>query len=98
MAEAARDLLTIYRAMNATTPEVVFANSPDMNKTDLLASAYGAVALAVKLSRELRDQPDRYGLSATSAMVVSVLLRRAACDLEREADEWDRTSRLPTGG
>ena len=84
--------------MNATTPAVVFAESRDLNKTDLLASAFRAVGPAVELSRHLQDHPDRHGLDATSAKVVSVVLRRAARDPEREADEWDGTSCLPTSG
>ena len=88
--EAARDLLAICRALNETTPAAVITESPHLSKADLLASAFRAVGHAVEVSRNLQDDPDRHGLDAMSALVVSVLLRRVARDLEREAGAWDR--------
>ena len=90
LVEAARDLLAICRSLNETTPAAVITESPHLSKADLLASAFRAVGHAVEFSRNLQDDPERHGLDAMSALVVSVLLRRVARDLEREAGAWDR--------
>ena len=88
--EAARDLLAICRALNETSPAADFLQSPLMGKADLLAFAYGAVGDAVELAREVQDNPEWHGLDEISGVLLAVLLRRVARDLEREADAWEQ--------
>lgn len=88
--EAARDLTAIYRALNETSPATDILQSPTMSKSDLLVSAYRAVGDAIELAREVRDDPDWHGLDEIGGLLAAVLLRRVACDLEREADAWER--------
>ncbi len=88
--EAVRDLAAICRALNETSPAAHILQSPTTGKGELLDSAYRAVGDAVELAREVQDDPDWHGLDEIGGVLVAVLLRRVARDLEREADAWEQ--------
>ena len=89
--EAASDLVALCRALNETSSAAHIVRFPTMGEPDLLAAAYGAVSEAVELARNVQDNPDRFGLDQINGVVVAVLLRRVARDLEREADARERS-------
>ena len=84
------DLLANCQTMNENGAAQDIVESPGMDTSALLTSAYRAVGAAVEVARNVENDPDWYGLDEVSGSQVSVLLRRAARDLEHEADEWGR--------
>lgn len=61
-----------------------------MGESDRLTTAYWAVSEAAELARNVQGNPERFGLDQVNGVVMAVLLRRVARDLEREADARER--------
>ena len=89
LAEAARDLLVICDALNVLTPAAQVLQSDEQTKATRIASAYSAVAEAFELAANVQRDHNHYGLDAVLGVLVAIILRRIARELEVETDRWN---------
>ena len=89
--EAAQDLLVICGALNVPSTAAEIVHTRDKTKATQIGWAYSAGAEALELAAAVQRAPDRYGLDDVVGALATLMLRRIARDLEREADEWSKT-------
>ena len=90
LAEAARDLHVICDALNVLTPAAQVVQSGEQTKATQISRAYSAVAEALELAAGVQHDPHRYGLDAVVGVLVALMLRRVARELEVETDLWNQ--------
>ena len=89
LVEAARDLLVICDALNVLTPAAQVLQSDDHTKATQIGWAYSAVAEAFELAANVQRDHNHYGLDVVVGVLVAIMLRRVARELEAETDLWN---------
>ena len=87
--EAARDVLRICEALDVPTPAAQLLQSHDQTKATQIGWAYSAAAEAFELAANVQRDHNHYGLDAVVGVLVAIMLRRIARELEVETDRWN---------